>query len=255
MRLKHDEGWSIPADRPFYPSLPAYYRNVRSQLVFFQVEPDSVAEFLPEPLEPAEDGMCLACGMTVPFCSNYGPFDEAFIELKCKFRGEPGWYVSHVFHNGPAGIAAGREIYGTPKLYAHLNVMQEQGIMTTEVQLAGQSIISITSSMERASVLGDLPSLSPSWRLKLIPRADSPRPAIKQLVDGSQALQDLTVHLMLQGSGVTQFLPTPIGGLSHLKPQRYLQAFYMETSYTETFGKIIYDYLNNSSASVSIVSS
>lgn len=243
MRLKHNEGWSIPVGRPFYPLLPAYYRDVRSQLVFFESDPDSVMEFLPEPLEPAEDGMCLACGMTVPFSSNYGPFEEAFIELKCKFRGEAGWYVSHVFHNGPAGIAAGREIYGTPKIYAHLNVTQEQGIMTTEVRLAGLSTISITSSMERASAVGDLPSLSPSWRLKLIPRADSPCPAIKELIDGSPAVEDLKVQLMLQGSGAAQFLPTPGCSLSQLKPKRFLQAFYMETSYTETFGKVVYNYL------------
>ena len=33
MGLKHDDGWNIPTDYPFYPSLPAIYRNVKFQYV------------------------------------------------------------------------------------------------------------------------------------------------------------------------------------------------------------------------------
>ena len=116
MGLKHDDGWNIPADNPFYPSLPAVYRNVRFQFVFFHAAPAAVQSFLPEPLEAAEDGLCVASGLEVPFCTNYGPFQESFIVMKCRFRDQTGFYCSHVFHNGPAGIAAGREIYGTPKV-------------------------------------------------------------------------------------------------------------------------------------------
>ena len=49
MGLKHDDGWNIPADNPFYPSLPAVYRNVRFQFVFFHADPTAVQDFLPEP--------------------------------------------------------------------------------------------------------------------------------------------------------------------------------------------------------------
>ena len=67
MGLKHDDGWNIPADNPFYPPLPAVYRNVRFQFVFFHAEPIAVQGFLPEPLEAAEDGLCVASGLEVPF--------------------------------------------------------------------------------------------------------------------------------------------------------------------------------------------
>lgn len=122
MGLKHDDGWNIPAANPFYPLLPAIYRNVRFQFFFFYAVPAAVQGFLPEPLEATEDGLCVASGLEVPFCTNYGPFQESFIVMRCRFRGQIGFYCSHVFHNGPAGIAAGREIYGTPKVYAALKV-------------------------------------------------------------------------------------------------------------------------------------
>ena len=47
MGLKHDDGWNIPADNPFYPPLPAVYRNVRFQFVFFHAEPIAVQELPP----------------------------------------------------------------------------------------------------------------------------------------------------------------------------------------------------------------
>ena len=76
MSLKHDEGWNIPADSPFYPQLPAIYRNVKFQFVFFYAAPAAVQEFLPEPLEATEDGLCVASGLAVPFCTSYGPFSR-----------------------------------------------------------------------------------------------------------------------------------------------------------------------------------
>jgi hypothetical protein len=36
MKLNHRDGWTIPARDPYYPPLPATYRNVRMQFVFFR---------------------------------------------------------------------------------------------------------------------------------------------------------------------------------------------------------------------------
>src|SRR5215467_9891808 len=105
MRLKHDEGWNIPAHSPFYPALPASYRNTKFHFLFFTARVEAVTQFLPEPLEPDPNGTCVACGIDVPFCTNYGPFFEAFIVLKCKLQGREGYYCPCVLHNGPCGIA------------------------------------------------------------------------------------------------------------------------------------------------------
>ena len=108
MTLEHDEGWTIPFDAPYYPRLPAVYRNVKFQLVLFGAPPDAIRRFLPAPLEPWPEGDCVAAGLEVPFSTAYGAFEEAFVLLPCRFRGQTGYYCSHVQHNGPAGIAAGR---------------------------------------------------------------------------------------------------------------------------------------------------
>ena len=244
MGIKHDDGWNIPADNPFYPPLPAVYRNVRFQFVFFHAAPAAVQDFLPEPLEAAEDGLCVAAGLEVPFCTNYGPFQESFIVMKCHFRDQTGFFCSHVFHNGPAGIAAGREIYGTPKVYAGLKVTQADRSMVTETSLGGAPVLNISTSMETVVPHDAMPSLTPSWRLKIIPRADGPGPAIKQLIDCSETTQDLEVHSVAKGQGRIDLGASPQCDLTPLSPLEYGDAFCMESSYAEGYAQVVYDYLS-----------
>ncbi|MEW6751788.1 MAG: acetoacetate decarboxylase family protein [Candidatus Latescibacterota bacterium] len=243
MGLGHEEGWSIPFDHPFYPPLPAHYRNVVFQMVYFQAALDAVARLLPAPLEPAPSGLCLAMGLRIPFSTAYGPFCEAVVQEQCVFRGQTGWYCSHVWHDGPSGIAAGREIYGTPKVFAVLKVRQVERAMTTTAAMGGLPVVTISSTLEARASPADVPPLAPAWRLKVIPRADGPGPALKQLVDCAAATQDLEVHQCWAGRGVVRFEPTPQGDVSGLRPLAYHQAFQLEASYTEGYARIAYDYL------------
>jgi len=244
MRLKHDDGWNIPAGSPFYPPLPAVYRNVRFQFVFFHAEPAAVQAFLPEPLQPAEDGLCVASGLEVPHCENYGPFEESFIVMKCHFQDQTGFYCSHVFHNGPAGIAAGREIYGTPKVYAEMKVTRADRSMVTETSYGGAPVLTIASSVEAGAPRDAMPALTPAWRLKIIPRADGPGPALKQLIDCSETTQDVEVHSAARGTGTVELGASPRCDLTPLAPLAYGDAFHMESSYTEGYARVVYDYLS-----------
>ena len=269
MRLKHDDGWNIPAGSPFYPPLPAVYRNVRFQFVFFHAAPSAVQDFLPEPLQAAEDGLCVASGLEVPNCENYGSFEESFIVMKCRFRDQTGFYCSHVFHNGPAGIAAGREIYGTPKVYADMKVTHADRSMVTETSYGGAPVLRIASSVETgaprdggagqdddasphdaphdaslAAPLDAMPALTPAWRLKIIPRADGPGLALKQLIDCSETTQDVEVHAFAQGKGTIELGASPRCDLTPLAPLEYGDAFHMESSYTEGYARVVYDYLS-----------
>ena len=249
MRLKHDDGWNIPAGSPFYPPLPAVYRNVRFQFVFFHAAQSTVQDFLPEPLQAAEDGLCVASGLEVPLCENYGSFEESFIVMKCRFRDQTGFYCSHVFHNGPAGIAAGREIYGTPKVYADLKVTHADRSMVTETSYGGAPVLRIASSVEAGSSHDAphdaMPSLTPAWRLKIIPRADGPGPALKQLIDCTETTRDVEVLTLAKGTGTVELGASPRCDLTPLAPLEYGEAFHMESSYTEGYARVVYDYLGD----------
>jgi acetoacetate decarboxylase len=243
MSLPRSDGWAMPFDAPFYPPLPAWYRNVAFQQVFFRADPAQTARFLPEPLVPSPDGECLAVGIRIPFSTAYGAFNEAALDIRALLDGRPGWYSTHVWHDGPKGIAAGREIYGTPKILSDIEIRMLDASMLTRASIGGVPIITISTTMEQPITAADLRDTSPAWRLKLIPRADRPAPAIKQLIDASSATTDLDLHVAYGGRGTVAFQPSPQGDFTALAPIEYLGAYYFEASYSEGYGTIVLDYL------------
>jgi acetoacetate decarboxylase len=246
MGLPFDDGWTIPFESPYYPPLPAQYRHVRSQIVPFRADPAAVARLLPEPLVGDPDGRCVAIGLRVPSSSAYGAFDEAVVELACSLDGRPGWYCSHVLHNGPRGIAAGREIYGTPKIYCQFAVRIAGPVMEIRASIDLFPVMTITTTTPTPIPADALPDLRPSWRLKVIPRADGPGPALKQLVDAGDANSEVTIHEALRGTGSVAFGTSPLLDLSSLAPigpHAADEAFVVEDSFLEGFGRIELDYL------------
>ena len=189
------------------------------QLVLFESAPEAMGPFLPDPLEAADSGLCVAGGLAVPYSSSYGAFEESFLMLACSFRGRSGFYCSHLFHNGPAGIAAGREIYGTPKVYANLNVEQDGTKMRTETAYGSSPVLAIASETATVAQPANVPVLAPAWRLKIIPRADGP--ALKQLIDCTNVMRDVTHHQVLRGRGTVSLGKSPPCNLTPLAPQRY----------------------------------
>ncbi len=163
--------------------------------------------------------------------------------MKCHFRNQTGFYCSHVFHSGPAGIAAGREIYGTPKMYAELKVTQADRCMVTETSYGGVPVLNINTRMETATTHDEMPSLTPAWRLKIVPRADGPGPALKQLIDCSETTQDMEVHSTEKGQGRIALGASQRCDLTPLSPLKYGVAFQMESSYSEGYAQVVYDYL------------
>ena len=79
--------------------------------------------------------------------------------------------------------------------------------------------------------------------MKLIPRADGPGPAIKQLIDTSSAMIDLHVPVAYRGRGTVRFEPSPLCDVIGLAPIESGEAFYFEADYGEGFARIAYDYL------------
>ena len=88
----------------------------------------------------------------------------------------------------------------------------------------------------------DMPVLQPSWRLKVIPRADGQGCDVMKLIDGSKCTRDVTVHVVRGGEGIVDFHPSPIYDLSDFTPQEYFGAHYIEMDYTEAYAEIIKDF-------------
>lgn len=244
MTIPMDRITSMPAFSPYYPPPPVRYRNARFQFVFFRADPAAVDRVLPACLEPAEDGYCVAIGISIPWASSYGAFDESVLTVRCTFRGETGYFAPVAFLNSRSSIPAGREIYGTPKVFAEFECGMDERVAYTDTRLAGASVLAIRSTFHREARVEELPNLTPSWRLKAIPRVDGRGADVLQLIDGAKVTSDVDVHICRAGDGVIQCDPSPIYNLADFTPLEYYGAYYLEQDYTEGYGEVVHDFLN-----------
>lgn len=243
MSIPMDQITGMPAFSPYYPAPPARYRNARFQFVCFRADVDAVSRVLPACLEPAEDGFCVAIGLSVAWSANYGAFQESVLVVKCIYGGQEGYFTPIAFLNSRSSIPAGREIYGTPKVFADIDVGMDERVMYTTTRLAGADIFSIRSTMQRDAGPDEIPELKPSYRLKTIPRADGNGLDVHQLIDAGGVSTNVMVHVSRSGDGVVQFNPSPIYGLTGFAPQEYHGAYYVEMDYTEGYAEIVRDFL------------
>ena len=161
----------------------------------------------------------------------------------CRFEGQPGFFAPIAFLNSTNSIPAGREIYGTPKVYADFEIGFAERVMYTNTIVGGTTLMSLRSTMHREATEDEMPSGDPVWRLKVIPRVDGNGLDVMQLIDLTRTTTDQVVHVRRAGDGVVQFNPSPIYDLSDFTPLEYLGAYYVEMDMTENWGEIVKDFL------------
>jgi acetoacetate decarboxylase len=115
--------------------------------------------------------------------------------------------------------------------------------MTSVGSMQGAETIRLETVTDQSASPAEMPSLTPAWRLKIIPRADGPGPALKQLIDCTRATKDLVVHSFARGKGTLTLSASSSLDLTLLNPVTVGDAFFMEADYSEDYAEIVYDYL------------
>lgn len=93
-------------------------------------------------------------------------------------------------------------------LMAHsMNLGSKFNVHFSETTKDGIVIMTLTAEIGAPVEPDALIPMFPSYRLKVIPRADGPGAAIKQIVEASP--QDVTTHLLYGGTGIHDYLEPP----------------------------------------------
>ena len=106
----------------------------------------------------------------------------------------------------------------------------------------GIEVMTVRSEWGKPAAADDMPPLFPAYRLKIIPKADGLGFALKQLVTAEPT--EVVTHMHYRGTGQVAFHPAAGLDLTALAPLRAGDAFHQVASYTESYGKVVYDYLN-----------
>lgn len=207
------------------------------------VDPDVAAAHLPEPLSVDPNGGAIAIALRIPR-SSYGPFNEAGIHLKCFFDGQPAYYNSHLFLDNVTAICAGRERWGVAKEFAHISFSDHENVRVCEVVKEGALLMRLSTTWDSLAEPSELPVLAPNLNLKIIPRADGPGAALKQLVRYES--EEVGTSSQYSGRGFVEFRSTAKTDLSPLNPVSLGRSFFHQGDLAELHGAIVHDYLATS---------
>lgn len=236
---------SMPAAGPSYPAGPYRFIDREYMIITYESDPELIRHQLPEPLEPADTPLVKYEWIKMPDSSGFGTYTESGIVIPCRFQGEDVSFVSQMYLDDDPPIAAGREIWGFPKKYAHPKLEVVKDTLTGTLEYGGQFVAMGTMGYKHESMAGNGAATANALsrtqvNLKIIPGIDG-RPAICQLV--ALNLTDITVKGSWRGPGRLHLVPHVNAPVADLPVRRVIEAHHFIADLTLPYGRILHDYL------------
>ena len=196
-------GYSMPVDAPLFARPPIYYRDVEAISLTYETDEDAALDILPEGLELTTPTAATVIFLRYPF-STLGPYEETILGLSCTFNGDPKFYIAHIVVNSDIPLAAGREICGYPKKFAHITLQKEGDLVIgTMERPKGNPICTGIVRPERFLTPVEPVKGGGSLSLRVIPNPDgSDKPSLAELIE---VPPDSTPIESYEGSGSLQF--------------------------------------------------
>ena len=236
---------SMPVAGPSYPHLPYRFVDREYMVVIYESDPAAIRAAVPEPLVPDPSNQVFYEWIKMPDSSGFGDYTESGVVIPCSFNGEPCNFVSQMYLDCDPPIAAGREIWGFPKKYAHPKLEVATDTLTGTLEYSGQIVAMGTMAYKHESLARDPKKTLASMHktqinLKLIPDVDG-TPAIAQLV--SYALTEVTVKGSWVGPARLHLIPHVNAPVADLPIRKIVGGRHFVADLTLPFGKVVHDYL------------
>jgi acetoacetate decarboxylase len=234
---------SMPAAGPSYPAGPYRFVDREYMVITYETDADVIAAQLPEPLEPIEHPVVHYEWIKMPDSSGFGSYTESGM-IPCRFRGQDVNFVAQMYLDDDPPIAAGREIWGFPKKYAHPKLEIVKDTLTGTLSYGGQLVAMGTMGYKHESMAGNgertTATLSKTQvNLKLIPGVDG-RAEICQLV--AYNLIDIVVKGSWIGPGRLHLVPHVNAPVADFPVRKTIGAHHFLADLTLPYGHVLYDY-------------
>lgn len=236
---------SMPAASPSYPAGPYRFVDREYMIISYETDPEAIRAELPEPLEPPAQPVVHYEWIKMPDSSGFGSYTESGLVIPARFRGEDVSFVSQMYLDDDPPIAAGREIWGFPKKYAHPKLEIAKDTLTGTLRYAGELVAMGTMAYKHEAMAGGADAATAALirtqvNLKLIPGVDG-RPEICQLV--AINLTEITVKGSWTGPGRLHLVPHVNAPVADLPVRRIVGARHVIADLTLPYGRVMFDYL------------
>ena len=175
---------SMPVAGPSYPKGPYRFVDREYMIIVYESDAEAIRRAVPETLQPEDGNLVFYEWIRMPDSSGFGDYTESGIVIPCVYQGQPINFTAQMYLDDDPPIAAGREIWGFPKKWAHPKMETVEDTLTGTLHYAGQLVAMGTMTYKHESQARKpertLQSLSKTQcNLKLIPGPDG-APAICQ---------------------------------------------------------------------------
>jgi len=235
---------SMPLAGPSYPAGPYRFVDREYMVISYETDPDTIRAQLPEPLEPADQPVVHYEWIRMPDSSGFGDYTESGLVIPCRFHGEEYNFVSQMYLDDDPPIAAGREIWGFPKKYAHPKLEIVHDTLTGTLTYADQLVAMGSMGYKHHAMTGDgdrtIATLSKTQiNLKIIPGVAGDI-EICQLV--AINLTEIVPKGSWSGPGRLHLVPHVNAPVADFPVRRVLGAHHFIADLTLPYGRVLYDY-------------
>ncbi|HEX4028064.1 MAG TPA: acetoacetate decarboxylase [Rhizomicrobium sp.] len=235
---------SMPAAGPSYPAGPYRFVDREYMVITYETDAELVRAHLPEPLEMPANPFVHYEWIKMPDSSGFGSYTESGLVIPCRYQGEDMNFVAQMYLDDDPPIAAGREIWGFPKKYAHPKLEIIKDTLTGTLEYGGQLVAMGTMGYKAESMAGNgaatTSTLSKTQvNLKIIPGIDG-QPEICQLV--ALNLTEITVKGSWRGPGRLHLVPHVNAPVADLAVRRVVEAHHFIADLTLPYGRVLHNY-------------
>eukprot|EP00049_Salpingoeca_infusionum_P000145 m.37599 g.37599 ORF g.37599 m.37599 type:complete len:573 (+) comp10114_c0_seq1:272-1990(+) len=234
---------STPMISPSYPKGPYQFNNREYMLIEYETDMNALKKVVPWPLEPMSNTVIFEW-INMPDSSGFGSYSEAGSVVPCLLDGEPVNYTLSMFLDAEPPTAAGREIWGFPKIHAQPELSVDKDTLVGTLSRAGctAAIGTMMYKHKQLSKEEVLKKLSKkTCNLRLIPGVDG-KLERAQLV--SFYLDKLEVLEAWTGPARLQLLPHVTVPAHDLPVHSIKSGTHIRTNLALPYGEVEHDYLD-----------
>lgn len=234
--------YSMPLTSSAYPKPPYRFYNREFVVITYRTDPAALERVVPAPLLPAEPVVKYEF-INMPDSTGLGSYTESGQVIPVTYKGQAGGYTHAMYLDNLAGIAAGREVLGFPKVLAKPVLKVHQDSLVGTLDYNGVRIATATMTYKYHQM--DLDKVresfdAPGYLLKIIPHVDGTT-RVCELV--KYKVSDVVVKGAWTGPASLELHPHCLAKVADLPVLEVLSAVHMLTDLSLGEGEVVHDYL------------
>ncbi len=235
--------FAMPITSPSGLKIDYTMRNREYFIISYETDIEVLKAVVPEPLKVVSNVVKFEF-MKMPDASGFGSFSEAGQMIEVEYDGVIGSYSHAMYLDDLAPIAAGREIWGYPKKFAHPKLEIDSDTLLGTLKYNSVAVAIGTMGFKYIELdklkIQDGMAKSPIFLLKILPHINGKDAEICQLV--RCFVSNVKVHGAWSGPAALQLFNHALAPVTMLPVRKILSGTHIIADVTLPGGEVIFDY-------------